>query len=102
MKNLRPILSFLFLALFALTSCQTQGMIQASNVEQTLRPVLERHEAILAGQLDPSTISAEDKISFRRSGYLLLVALDTALGKPVTPPPAGLVQTPTQPIPPSQ
>jgi hypothetical protein len=101
MKNLmRSLLSLLVLV--ALTSCQTQGMIQASNVADTLRPVLDRHEAILSGQLDPATISPEDKITFRRSGYLLRVALETALGNPTPPPPAGLVQNPTQPIPPNQ
>jgi hypothetical protein len=100
MKKLMTLLTLL--ALFALTSCQSQGMIQASNVADTLRPVLDRHEAMLTGQLDPATISAEDKISFRRSGYLLRVALETALGQTPPPPPAGLVQNPTQPLPPSQ
>lgn len=90
------------LVLLALTSCQSQGMIQASNVAETLRPVLDRHEAILTGQLDPAAISAEDKITFRRSGYLLRVALETALGNAPPPPPPGLVQNPTQPIPPGQ
>jgi len=89
------------LALLALTSCQS-GMIQASNVEQTLRPVLDRHEAMLTGQLDPATISPEDKITFRRSGYLIRVALETALGNPTPPPPPGLVQNPTQPVPPGR
>lgn len=101
MKNLmRAFLSLLVLV--ALTSCQTQGMIQASNIADTLRPVLERHEAILTGQLDPATISAEDKVTFRRSGYLLRVTLETALGNTPPPPPVGLVQNPTQPIPPGQ
>lgn len=91
----------LFLLCLALTSCQSTGMIDASNIAPTLRPVLERHEAVLSGQLDPATISAEDKITYRRSSYLLLVALETALGHPAPPVPAGLVQNPT-PTPPSQ
>ena len=90
------------LALVALTSCQSQGMIQASNIEQTLRPILDRHEAMLTGQLDPASVPADDKITFRRSGYLLRVALETALGNTPPPPPPGLVQNPTQPIPPGQ
>jgi hypothetical protein len=102
MHKIRALLLPALLILLTLTSCQTSGMIQASNVEQTLVPVLDRHEALLTGQLDPATISAEDKISFRRSGYLLRVALDQALGKTPPPPPAGLVVNPTQPIPPRQ
>lgn len=100
MKKLMTLIALL--ALFAMTSCQSQGMIQASNVADTLRPVLDRHEAMLTGQLDPASISAEDKITFRRSGYLLRVALETALGQTPPPPPDGLVQTPTQPLPTSR
>lgn len=74
----------------ALTSCQSQ-MLSAKAVEDTLRPVLQRHEAILNGTLDPATISVEDKITYRRSGYLLLLALETSLGNPPPPVPAGLV-----------
>lgn len=99
MKNL---LTLLLLFTLSLPSCQSAGAIQASNIEQTLRPVLQRHEAMLNGTLDPTSISADDKISFRRSGYLLLVALETALGNAAPPAPPGLVQNPTQPIPPGQ
>lgn len=84
MKNLRC-LFVLFVLL--LTSCQS-GLMSAANLEDTLRPVLQRHDALLTGQLDPATLSAEDKVTYRRSSYLLLRTLDIALGKePPAPPP---------------
>lgn len=86
MKNLRC-LPVLFVLL--LTSCQS-GLMSAANLEDTLRPILQRHDALLTGQLDPTTISVEDKVTYRRSSYLLLRTLDIALGKEPSAPPSDL------------
>lgn len=81
-------------------ACGTAGMVQASNIEEILRPVLDRHEQLLTGQLNPATISAEDKITYRRSGYLLMRVLDEATQKPPTPiPPELLPPVPPAPAP---
>ena len=94
-------LTFLLLALVAtLSSCMCDRMISADAIADTLRPVLKRHDDMLTGALDPSTISAEDKLTFRRSSYLLLSTLEIALGNTPPPVPDGLVVNPTTPIPP--
>jgi len=90
------ITAFALAAALPLTACQS-GMVKAANIEDLVERMALRQEAILTGQLDPATISEEDKKTFRRSGHLLRVVVATALKKEPPAIPADLAPPVTTP-----
>lgn len=100
MKIRNLVTSCVLVASLSLTACQS-GMVKAANIEDLVERMATRQEAILTGQLDPATISEEDKKTFRRSGHLLRVVIATALKKELPVIPADLAP-PAPATPPGQ
>ena len=85
MKRFRYI-AMVAVAAVLCTSCAT-NMIDASKVAPLVRKVTDRHDKMLNGELDPSTIDPLDKQSYLRSSTLLNRLLDEATqSQPETPP----------------
>lgn len=58
-----------------------KGYLKASNVDGGMRDVVSRHDRMVKGELDPKTLSAEDRATFLRTSTLILKALDEAKNK---------------------
>lgn len=73
----------MFALIFALgllsTSCiGPAGMVRADAIQPAVDRVTERHDAMLRGELDPKSISPEDRDTFLRTSELLRGTVDEA------------------------
>lgn len=86
----------LFLIAVGVTSCiGPQGMVMAKNVKPAIDQITERHDAMLRGELDPSTLGQSDpaaaeilRKNWLRTSATLRDVVDTAAKQSVevTPP----------------
>lgn len=64
------------------TSCiGPAGMVRADAVKPGVDAVTQRHDAMLRGELDPASISEDDKRTFLRTSDLLRKTVDEAVKK---------------------
>lgn len=66
----------LVLALAAAGCCK--GHVDADAIDGSVKLLVERHDAMLDGKLDPKSISEEDRKTFKRTGQLVVTALQEA------------------------
>jgi hypothetical protein len=66
----------LLVALLVLSGCSS--VIRAEAIEGLVEDVAARHDALLDGTLDPKTISAADKATFKRSTMILRTVVKEA------------------------
>ena len=69
---MKTIIAPLLLAVLLLGSAGCSSGIRAEAIEGLVGDVAARHDAMLDGTLDPKTLSAEDKATFKRSTRILL------------------------------
>lgn len=77
MRNLQRLL-LVVAALCALPSCVSNS-IDAAAIAEPVHLVTQRHDQMLDGTLDPSTISDDDKATFKRTSRLLNAVVDEAM-----------------------
>tara|TARA_R100001086_G_scaffold87122_4_gene42593 strand:+ start:5054 stop:5314 length:261 start_codon:yes stop_codon:yes gene_type:complete len=81
MKTTIRILAVLAVATLVTSCTGPKGCIQVENAGPLIRKVTERHDQMLNGELDPSTISEADKASYLRSSEILNGIVDAANGE---------------------
>lgn len=61
-----------------MVGCAGQGTLNANNVKPATDLVVDRHNAMLNGTLDPSTVSEADKAKYIQTANLLKEVVDSA------------------------
>jgi hypothetical protein len=65
-------------ALISMVAGCCKGHINADAIERSVKIVTERHDKMLKGEIDPKSVSAEDKATFLRTTELLRKVVDEA------------------------
>ena len=66
------------ISLVCVAGCSAQGTLNANNIKPAVDLVVDRHNKMLDGSLDPASISDADKKKFADTASLLKQVVDSA------------------------